>query len=315
MDYDSLRSIPKLIRGEDDLPFDEYLEALRVQEQVYEDAKLCRSLQKAAIDDANILEEEAKLEEQEVSDHRRAVELDASPESDGEAMDDEAAEPQDDQAVEPSKTDSVADQDKVTHDQFLAKLLRKHVTPEAAAEFLSKREAATGNNGSQPTYECLACSDQMRAYEVARLQCGHNYCHRCLDRLYSEASKDKSLFPPRCCAGTIPDDVAQLLLSDNTAAIFNAKVPELSATNPIYCHVNTCSTFIVDEAIEESAVAECPKCGAEVCVDCGQGWHEDACAPDESYDALMNLAEEEGWKRCPDCNSLIERTFGCNHMT
>lgn len=36
---------------------------------------------------------------------------------------------------------------------------------------------------------------------------------------------------------------------------------------------------------------------------------------DEGLEQLLQVASEEGWKRCNSCHTMIERTFGSNRIT
>ncbi|KAE7999763.1 hypothetical protein FH972_004164 [Carpinus fangiana] len=88
-----------------------------------------------------------------------------------------------------------------------------------------------------------------------------------------------------------------------------------------------CSAMLVDDngggdVIRES---ECPFCHRLFCAKCQVPWHpgvecEEFQILNESEkgrDDLMlrELAPEKKWKRCPNCQYLVERTEGCLHMT
>lgn len=66
----------------------------------------------------------------------------------------------------------------------------------------------------------------------------------------------------------------------------------------------------------------CPMCKVRTCVECRSEWHSGMTCEmfrkrmrDEGDAKLKKLAEENRWKACPKCGSMIERRIGCDHMT
>ncbi|KAK3312633.1 hypothetical protein B0H66DRAFT_643822 [Apodospora peruviana] len=100
---------------------------------------------------------------------------------------------------------------------------------------------------------------------------------------------------------------------------FEAKKIELSTPAPSrrYCHRPTCSAFIPPERICSSdGVATCPKCEATTCAICRGASHAGSpnCPTDSTAQGVLDLARANGWQRCPSCQTLVERTDGCDHM-
>ncbi|KAI1337550.1 hypothetical protein F5Y15DRAFT_147566 [Xylariaceae sp. FL0016] len=47
--------------------------------------------------------------------------------------------------------------------------------------------------------QCDACAETKRLTDLARAPCRHEYCRDCLARLFWDATRDETFFPPRCC--------------------------------------------------------------------------------------------------------------------
>jgi hypothetical protein len=61
----------------------------------------------------------------------------------------------------------------------------------------------------------------------------------------------------------------------------------------------------------------CPHCRTSICRTCrGLAHAEDTnCPQDFGLNAMLDIAEREGWRRCYSCRSLVEKASGCRHMT
>ena len=64
-----------------------------------------------------------------------------------------------------------------------------------------------------------------------------------------------------------------------------------------------------------SESTNCPVCGASVCEQCGSLSHAGKSCEAAADSGLAALAKEKGWKSCPFCGKLVERTAGCSSMT
>ncbi|TGJ79677.1 hypothetical protein E0Z10_g9088 [Xylaria hypoxylon] len=62
--------------------------------------------------------------------------------------------------------------------------------------------------------------------------------------------------------------------------------------------------------------ATCRKCKTDICGDCYNKWHKSRhCPADPDTAQFLKVAEEAGWKRCFNCQAMVELKEGCNHMT
>ncbi|OAA64405.1 Zinc finger, C6HC-type [Niveomyces insectorum RCEF 264] len=220
--------------------------------------------------------------------------------------------------------------------------------PENAPETVQEQDGSHERPQThRATVSCVACGSIVFADDgpggAIRAPCKHDYCAACIFGLFDAATKDETLFPPRCCRQTIPlgddDDedgtgdgntdcgrLVRAALPPATIATFRAKALEFSTANRIYCHDPTCSTFIppstpavdvdaVDTANTADAVV-CPRCNKATCTLCKTAAHADFPCPDnESDKQMLALAAEQGWRRCNACQHIVELNTGCNHIT
>jgi hypothetical protein len=137
---------------------------------------------------------------------------------------------------------------------------------------------------------------------------------KCLKELFTHATSDESLFPPRCCKVPFPVDAVGSALGRAVMVKFNKKALEFSTTNRVYCRVPTCSEFL-GAATHTITISACPECLSLTCTRCKSAAHGLVPCDDEQDREVLALGASEGWKRCPACHQLIELAYGCYHMT
>src|SRR5690349_2340738 len=94
---------------------------------------------------------------------------------------------------------------------------------------------------------------------------------------------------------------------------------ENTSANKMYCPDPKCSQFINLEWVQDKNIP-CPKCDVSLCTNCKDYTHTVTCEQhqlrlQEDEGQLVNLAQEQGWKRCSSCRRFVELTHGCHHMT
>ena len=175
-------------------------------------------------------------------------------------------------------------------------------------------EEANATNGSEDVCTfCIACEENVADVDCVKLRCGHSFCARCLDSVFTLSMKDETVFPPRCCDSTITLRVARKHLPRNLIKEYEARCLELSTKDRIYCHEATCSAFIAPHSIHNNE-AICQKCNARTCKKCRSKWHFGPCSSEEEDTTLTNLAISMSWKRCPDCKTMVEKVDGCSQI-
>ncbi|KAK8156557.1 hypothetical protein BKA80DRAFT_337170 [Phyllosticta citrichinensis] len=255
---------------------------------ILQDRQMSQSIIHAQQTDRHILSELAEQEELAANDRNLAYRLDG-------------------RRPEPKPSDCRPSQEEPVDEELLAKLMALHSSAQGARKLASKSSRSCSR-------ECVACATQ-KSHDIARAPCGHEYCGECLDHLFSDSTKDESLYPPRCCRIPIPFSSVRFVLDKKVAEEFKSKVPELETKDRTFCFVPTCSAWIHPDLIKND-VGRCPKCKMATCSLCkGEAHGLGECPKDEQTLQLLRLAEELKWQRCYQCRAMIEIDTGCYHMT
>ncbi|KAI0766296.1 hypothetical protein BC629DRAFT_1596451 [Irpex lacteus] len=175
-----------------------------------------------------------------------------------------------------------------------------------------------------------------------RLPCpvNHAYCQACLVQ-YIKSKVDPSndgsgnvdtvVFPIRCpeCPITtwesgITDDIATRVLSEKAMVTWHQQ-KLLDSLPRIYCPNKKCSALVQAHEDPDEPQAQCPACQTLMCVPCRVSWHHNMTCEDfqalplderspEDQQALQ-LMRAQHWRRCPQCQIIVELEHGCNHIT
>ena len=97
---------------------------------------------------------------------------------------------------------------------------------------------------------------------------------------------------------------------------YDSVASEWTSVHRTYCA--KCMEFIDSKEFrEDERYSICTGCDEETCRECKarKGDHNPGCPLDTDRQKLLDLGTAEKWKQCPSCGSLIEKSFGCNHMT
>ncbi|TVY12720.1 putative E3 ubiquitin-protein ligase ARI10 [Lachnellula arida] len=162
----------------------------------------------------------------------------------------------------------------------------------------------------------------LKSKALHTLPCNHNYCEVCLRVLITQASNDESKMPPRCCTQPIPGTVIKSVLNKEEQHIFMKSILQFSTPweERIFCPNPSCGDFIPKRSkIDPKHPFEvvCRKCRTRACSTCkrpAHGFGQD-CPADWELDAVLQMGEKSGWRRCYKCRTLVELTQGCSHIT
>lgn len=162
---------------------------------------------------------------------------------------------------------------------------------------------------------CSVCFERFRQCEVRRLQCEHTYCHDCLNNLFMRATKDETLFPPRCCRQPVPLDYVIEHMTEDELETFRGAQVEFTTQDKTYCSNTSCGRFIYPQRIRAGR-AECGYCGSLTCSNCKNAFHlDDDCPTDPAVQQTLDLVRTEGWQRCYSCRRFVQLHTGCYHIT
>lgn len=162
--------------------------------------------------------------------------------------------------------------------------------------------------------DCVVCRDSLHPLATVRLACDDIYCKPCLKSFFMRASKDESMFPPRCHHQPIDISTIEADFSAEELAAYRIAEQEFTSRDKIYCANPECAKFIVSsQRTPDHAV--CEACSARTCMHCKSLGHKGPCPSDQARQKLVDFGREQGWKTCVGCGEMVYRYEGCNHMT
>jgi hypothetical protein len=163
-----------------------------------------------------------------------------------------------------------------------------------------------------PVKTCIVCSEALPLLERVECPCSHLYCFPCLNNFVRVSMEDESRFPPRCCGQTIPRATIKSSLSAENWNQYLAKIVEVRTPVRLYCHA--CTGFVPSTQIEND-IGQCKTCGSRTCVYCKKKEHQNECPKDKATAKFLRFAKTQEWQRCPSCRTMVEKRYGCHHMS
>ncbi|XP_072029147.1 uncharacterized protein [Amphiura filiformis] len=179
--------------------------------------------------------------------------------------------------------------------------------------------------------ECGVCycppSDaNSKPYRLAA--CGHFFCLACLKDHLKESGNSKK-FPiacPECEESILLCDIKTIYpKEDERQELFTAGLDAYVASNSRgdiqFCPGPDCG--MVYKKDDDGSTMECEECAFSFCNGCGEKPHAHGMTCKEFQISQKKTDDVEKWmqqrgvdaKKCPVCNTVIEKTHGCNHMT
>ena len=173
---------------------------------------------------------------------------------------------------------------------------------------------------------CPICFDEVSHPE--QLGCGHIYCSGCL-RLYLASAPETKTFPLLCLgdetACKIPLSLP-LIRRFMTPQAFQALVEaafcsylDQHSQELKYCTTPDCQQIYRHS--REARILQCPSCFSSICSACNEAHEGMTCKErrdqkDSSLqDRLFNEWANQNGIRCPNCQAVVEKISGCNHLT
>ncbi|RXW18743.1 hypothetical protein EST38_g7104 [Candolleomyces aberdarensis] len=205
--------------------------------------------------------------------------------------------------------------------QHARKLVEEAIT--AAADGI-----VPADENSEDGAICPICYDKASHPEI--LSCGHSCCEPCLRHYLTSAVTSKSF--PLVCMGdeatcntpiSIPI-IERYLTKQRLNHLIDVVFSSHIQSNPRkfkYCTTPDCTQIY--QCDTDKQFHKCPSCFSEICSSCNEEAHEGMTCeerksqsdPAEQERLTEEWAQSKNVKRCPSCNVLTEKTYGCNHMT
>jgi hypothetical protein len=195
-------------------------------------------------------------------------------------------------------------------------------TDRAAEPSPPSTETTTTTRAESPMQlTCVICADTIPSAAVAVL-CGHHFDIGCLTSLFQMATRDESVYPPQCCMVPIVFDQIKHRLPPPLVDLYEQKEIEYNTQKRVYCASPSCSRFLGSRDSQGliSTVRTCTSsgCTTRTCGRCTRKVYEGQrhiCKTDKSERHAIAVGKSQGWVRCPGCEEMVERSYGCFHMT
>lgn len=176
--------------------------------------------------------------------------------------------------------------------------------------------------------ECVVCCDEFPPSQMWCLSCGHIFCDNCWkEEVKSKINQGMSqinCMESGCHCLVPPTSVRQLCEKEeiyNNLLHFIIDQQVNLADTLTHCPNPKCSKPINKLSAHLCNVLKC-SCRHEFCSECHNPSHAPAtCGEKERWDILTNedVMQQrlygDNFKKCPNCQSGIEKNGGCNHMT
>ncbi|KAI1192581.1 hypothetical protein F5X97DRAFT_337453 [Nemania serpens] len=160
--------------------------------------------------------------------------------------------------------------------------------------------------------ECAVCMEEDDMGAMIQAPCVHWYCHEDLQTAFQNALDGRQPF--RCCHQEIPVELCPTTTEDFRER-YRLMILELRTPNPVYCSNMACGLFVPPAQYQGPDIAACRACGSTTCRMCRNATHIGICPQDVGMQQAISLAARNGWRSCPSCNNMVERIYGCNHMS
>ncbi|KAI4861083.1 hypothetical protein F4820DRAFT_82213 [Hypoxylon rubiginosum] len=160
--------------------------------------------------------------------------------------------------------------------------------------------------------QCAVCMEEDDMGSMIQAPCAHWYCPGDLQTAFHNALAGRQPF--RCCSQEIPVDLCSTATVDFRER-YSLMLLELRTPNPLYCSNRACGVFLPPTQYQGPDIAACRACRSTTCRMCRNPTHAGICPQDVGMQQAVALAAQNGWKPCPRCRNMVERIYGCNHMT
>jgi len=169
-----------------------------------------------------------------------------------------------------------------------------------------------------PKSACQICYQELsKPWQLPNCQ-DHCFCEDCV-RIYltGEMAKGENVHCPGYgCQCVFSQEVICALVGNSaTDQYITVRSRREIASNP---QIRLCPTIDCQGYIQKSAnpkEALCPICRISLCSHCGLKWHFALTCSQALDEELKIWSTGTSIKPCPNCQRLIEKNHGCDHMT
>lgn len=163
---------------------------------------------------------------------------------------------------------------------------------------------------------CPVCLGRVPASDLIQLEeCDCLYCRQCLKETFRIGS-DHAYFPATCCGQSLAVETYKSVLPKTLVKEYQRQMEVQDGSPPLYCTNSDCRRHIPAASIRDK-FGICGSCHISTCrcckVDKAEHLGAFSICP-QNEDLLDALAILNGWKRCPKCAIMIEKTTKCNDV-
>ena len=175
------------------------------------------------------------------------------------------------------------------------------------------------------TFQCRICGDDSILSVAVCLGCGHQFCRSCYGEYLRHQVNDgpsciRAQCPEHKCSQSVPRSFFTSLLEEPVAERYSMFVMRNyieTSKNMRYCPAPGCAKVAIGSGVTK---VNCT-CSNPFCFRCGEEAHDPCSCTQLAEWSLkcINESETANWilantKKCPKCNTRIEKNQGCNHM-
>ena len=186
----------------------------------------------------------------------------------------------------------------------------------AAVAISAESEVKLSSRPCQICFECVPVS------EVVSAPCSHLFCRDCMTGYVTSKVNDGHVLNvhcpyPNCSRVLSSSNFLNLLPSDLHTKYerFRQNAEVALDPNARWCPTAGCDTVLKRGKGKTSDRLKCNKCKRSLCFSCNEVWHEGRTCEQAANGVMAAYRRSHDVRQCPECNTTIERSEGCNHMT
>ena len=174
--------------------------------------------------------------------------------------------------------------------------------------------------------DCDVCMANKKVNMYLSLKCEHKFCRECWENYLKEKINNGNVIDIKCMDASckeilIQGDVRKILVKNEKELyskykrFLKNKIKENSVQGKKYkhCPKENCDEIVLENP--KTKFVECAK-GHQFCFECLDKWHENKkCNKNSDTEKFYKWKNKKHTKECPNCQYVIEKNGGCNHMT